>query len=153
MFDPNTERDYRLNILRLHDDRQAGNPTLVAALAARGYSPAGLYATATAGKPILCANCHLSEALPGTGYPGIRPLTAALHSQHANVIDPDNGLTLESSSNRSACYRCHPGSETRCLRGVMGNAVAADGTMSIQCQNCHGPMSAVGAADSHGLAG
>ena len=27
----------------------------------------------------------------------------------------------------------------------MGNAVAADGTMAMQCQNCHGAMSAVGA--------
>jgi PKD repeat protein len=141
---PDPERDYRLNILRLHDDRQAGNATYAAALAARGYSATGLYPTAIGGKAILCANCHLSEALPGTGYADVPPLTASLHSLHANVYDPTNGMTLESSGNRSACYRCHPGSETRCLRGVMGNAVAADGTMSIQCQNCHGPMSAVG---------
>ncbi len=144
VFDPNAERDYRLNVLRLHDDRQTGNPTYAAALAAKGYSASGLYPTATGGKAILCANCHLSEALPGTGYLGVPPLTAAIHSLHANVIDPSNGMTLDSSSNRTACYSCHPGSETRCLRGVMGNAVAADGTMSIQCQNCHGRMSAVG---------
>ncbi len=144
--DTNPERDYRLNILRVHDDRQAGNPTFAAALAARGYNAAGLYPTATGGKAILCATCHLSEALPGTGYQGIPPLTASIHSLHANVIDPANGLALESSTNRSACYNCHPGSQTRCLRGVMGNAVAADGTMAIQCQNCHGPMSAVGSS-------
>jgi PKD repeat protein len=144
VFDPNPERDYRLNVLRVHDDRHAANPTFAAALAARGYSAAGLYATAAGGKPILCATCHLSEALPGTGYSGVAPLTAAIHTLHAFVADPSNGMTLESSNNRQACYQCHPGSTTKCLRGVMGNAVAADGTMAIQCQNCHGPMSSVG---------
>ena len=148
--DPNPQREYRLNILRLHDEKQAGKPTFVAALAAKGYSASGLYTTATGGKAILCANCHLSEALPGTGYPGVPPLTASVHSQHAGVIDPTSGRTLESSANRSACYRCHPGSATRCLRGAMGNAVAADGSMAIQCQNCHGLMSAVGASTRTG---
>jgi len=145
--DSDPQRDFRLNILRRHD-RRLGDPTYQAALAARGYLSAGLYATATApsgAKPTLCAHCHLSEALPGTGYGGIPPLTASMHAGHASVQDPTNGLTLNSDTNRSACYRCHPGSETKCLRGVMGNAVATDGSMAIQCQNCHGSMSAVGA--------
>jgi hypothetical protein len=149
------QRDFRLNILRRHDDGKLGNATYQAALAARGYLSAGLYATATAlpaqgGKPILCAHCHKSEALSGSGYTGIRPLTAAIHTLHAAVVDPTNGRTLDSTDNRSACYRCHPGSETRCLRGVMGNAVASDGTMAIQCQNCHGLMSDVGASTRTG---
>ena len=143
--DPNPQRDFRLNLLRLHDERQLGNPTYASALAAHGYTSAGLYASATGGRPTLCAHCHASEALPGSGYPGIPPLTQSVHALHATVTDPTNGLPLDSVDNRSACYRCHPGSETRCLRGVMGNAVAADGSMAIQCQNCHGKMSAVGA--------
>ncbi len=151
VYDPDPQRDFRLNVLRIHDDRQLSNPTLTAALATAGYSSAGLYATAaTSGHAILCAKCHLSEALPGTGITGIPPLTASMHSLHANVIDPTSGVTLNSSSNRSACYRCHPGSTTRCLRGVMGNSVAPDGTMDIQCQNCHGSMSAVGASTRTG---
>jgi PKD repeat protein len=150
VFDADLQRDFRFNILRLHDDRQAGNPTYAAALQARGYRATGLYATAAAGQSILCAACHKSEALTGSGFTGIPPLTASIHTQHATVIDPTNGLTLESSTNRSACYRCHPGSETRCLRGTMGNAVAADGSMAIQCQNCHGPMSAVGSSSRTG---
>ena len=101
-------------------------------------------------KPTLCAHCHLSEALPGTGYPSIKPLTAAMHAGHAAATDPTNGMTLDSADNRSACYRCHPGSETKCLRGTMGNSVAADGSMAIQCQNCHGHMSDVGALDRTG---
>jgi PKD repeat protein len=144
------QRDFRLNILRLHDDRQGGSAAYTAALQVRGYAATGLYDSALGGHAVLCAACHKSEALAGSGLDGIRPLTAAIHILHAAVTDPTNGLTLESSTNRSACYRCHPGSETRCLRGTMGNSVAGDGTMAIQCQDCHGPMSAVGATTRTG---
>jgi PKD repeat protein len=144
VFDADAQRDYRLNVLRIHDDRQLGSANFTSALAAKGYSASGLYATATGGKAILCAACHKSEALAGSGITGIAPLTSAMHTLHGQVADPTSGQTLEANTNRTACYRCHPGSETRCLRGAMGNAVAANGTMAIQCQNCHGPMSAVG---------
>lgn len=139
------DRDYRLNILRLHDERQARDAAFADALHRAGYRPDGLYATALGGSPILCARCHPSNALPGTGYTGIPPLTRSVHKLHAGAVDPGTGLTLDSSSNRAACYSCHPGSTTRCLRGAMGSAVARDGSLSIQCQGCHGPMSAVGA--------
>ena len=149
-FDSNAQRDFRLNILRLHDERQAANPVFAAALAARGLS-GGLYRSATVDrKPALCASCHLSNALPGSGFTGVAPLTTAMHGYHGHVTDPTTGLTLESSDNRGSCYRCHPGSVTRCLRGTMGNAVAPDGSMAIQCQNCHGSMSRVGAAGRNG---
>ncbi len=144
-WDADSQRDYRLNVLLLHDDRQRTNPVYTSALAAAGFAPAGLYATATAfGTPILCAKCHASEALPGSGLPGIPPLTSSVHSLHATAIDPTNSQTLDSSANRSACYRCHPGSTTKCLRGAMGSAVAGDGSMAMQCQACHGSMSQVG---------
>jgi hypothetical protein len=142
--DPNPERDYRLNILRLHDDRQAGAAAYAAALAAGGYDPSGLYPTAVHGRAILCAACHTSEALPGSGRAGIPPLTQAVHGFHAGVTDPVSGLALDAVGNRAACYRCHPGSTTRCLRGAMGSAVAADGSLAMQCQSCHGSMSLVG---------
>jgi PKD repeat protein len=147
VYDSDPQHDFRLNILRLHDDRQLANPAYTAALAAAGYDAGGLYATVNVdGKAIFCDKCHASNALAGTGMAGIPPLTTAMHTLHAGVIDPATGMSMGSSSNRSACYRCHPGSATRCLRGVMGNAVAADGTMAIQCQSCHGTMNAVGAA-------
>ncbi len=147
VWDCSRDRDYRLNILRLHDDRWLGNTAYQAALAQAGYNAGGLFPTVvTAGSPILCARCHASNALPGTGYAGIPPLTESEHGGHAAVIDPVTGLTLDASTNRSACYRCHPGSTTKCLRGAMGASVAADGTMAIQCQSCHGSMSRVGAA-------
>lgn len=150
VYDKNPDRDYRLNILRKHDDRQGTNPVYKDALSRAGYSAQGLYATAAGGKPILCAKCHASNALPGTGIAGITALTHTIHSRHATVIDPRNGLTLDASTNRAACYSCHPGSTTRCLRGAMGSAVAPDGTLAMQCQSCHGSMSAVGSDTRQG---
>jgi hypothetical protein len=145
--DPNPARDYRLNILRLHDERQwASNATLyAAALASNSFNAAGLYANVTInGKPIVCAMCHKSEALPIPPLLGIPQLTTSIHKHHAGVIDPRNNQTLDAANNRMACYTCHPGSVTRCLRGAMGKAVAADGAMEMQCQSCHGTMSLVG---------
>ena len=146
--DPDPGRDYRLNLLRLHDERQwASNATLyAAALASNSFNAAGLFATVTVDKhPFICASCHLSEALPFPQLLGIPQLTTSVHGHHASVVDPRNGLTLDAENNRLSCYTCHPGSVTRCLRGAMGKAVsAADGTMAMQCQSCHGNMSAVG---------
>jgi hypothetical protein len=144
-------RDYRLNILRLHDQLQATSAVFRAALANAHYNAAGLYATVvTDHTPILCARCHLSEALPRSGLPGIPALTRAVHAMHANVHDPRTGLSLNNEGNRTACYTCHPGSVTRCLRGAMGKAVSTDGTMAMQCQSCHGSMSEVGATNRVG---
>jgi len=145
VFDTNTQRDFRRNIIRLHDDRNVANPVYLAALSAAGYNSAGLTQSVEVDKKaVLCANCHLSEALAGSGLAGISQLTTAIHRRHSGVIDPTNGLALDATANRSACYRCHPGSTTRCLRGAMGAAVAADGALAMQCQSCHGLMSAVG---------
>lgn len=142
---PDKQIDYRENILLLHDDFEGGRPSFQAALQSAGYNQAGLWATYhNDGTPILCARCHASNALPGTGLTGIPQLTHSMHSAHATVVDPKTGLTLGNSANRSACYRCHPGSETRCLRGAMGKAVALDGTLAMQCQSCHGTMAQVG---------
>ena len=145
VYEPNHQRDYRLNILRKHDELHATDPVFKAALTTAGYLAAGLEATVRqAGKPILCARCHASNALPGTGLPGIPALTASMHAWHSSVVDPRNGKKLDDVTNRSACYTCHPGSETRCLRGAMGAAVAADGALAMQCQSCHGSMLQVG---------
>jgi hypothetical protein len=149
-WDPDAELDYRLNVLAIHDDR-LGEAGYQAALAAAGYRNDGLLATVeVADTPILCARCHASNALPGTGLAGIPPLTQAVHDGHADVTDPITHLSLDSSDNRTACYRCHPGSETRCLRGAMGKAVSSDGALAMQCQSCHGTMSEVGDAQREG---
>ncbi|MEI8289125.1 MAG: PKD domain-containing protein [Verrucomicrobiota bacterium] len=147
------ERDFRLNILRLHDEHQFAQHSALyqAALAARGFNPQGLYRGVVAdNKPVLCAACHASEALGAPSYGTIPQLTTSIHSLHAHVMDPISSLTLDSSANRSACYRCHPGSATKCLRGAMGGAIATDGSMEMQCQSCHGNMSTVGSANRVG---
>lgn len=151
VHDSDPDRDMRLNILRLHDDREGFRASFQEALVAAGYNADGLYETATTdGTSIFCARCHLSEALPGSGMKGIKPLTQAVHGRMAFVIDPITGMALDSDENRSACYRCHPGSVTRCLRGAMGSAVAADGTLAMQCQSCHGSMRDVASPDRTG---
>ncbi len=145
------EKDWKQNILRLHDEK---HPTAItdANMSAK-YTKGTLFATAAAGQPILCAACHKSNAL-GTGLiPGIKPLTAALHSKHANVIDPTTNLSMNSSTNRDSCYKCHPGSVTKCLRGTMGNAKKANGSNAIDCQSCHGTMSDVGHKGPRGMDG
>ncbi len=138
------EKDYKLNILRLHDDKH-DIASYLPALQAKGYTyQNSLYQTAQGGTPVLCAACHKSNALPGTGVGDVPPLTEAIHSKHADVTDPTTGQKLDNEENRNACYACHPGSTTQCLRGAMGNAKNADGTLKMQCQSCHGGMRAVG---------
>jgi len=150
--DPDAQKDYKYNILRLHDEME---PTAVsrnsAALQAKGYNynDQGLEATAKAGTPILCVACHKSNALPGVGIE-LKPFTQAIHGKHANVTDPLTGQKLGDSLNRSACYACHPGAETKCLRGAMGDATNSGGSNAMQCQSCHGNMSHVGASTREG---
>ncbi|MCB1743869.1 MAG: hypothetical protein KDK91_26075, partial [Gammaproteobacteria bacterium] len=143
--DANVEREYRLNVLAVHDDREFAAHTALYAesLSANGLNAAGLYASARAGTPVLCAACHASEALgkpsfqSTAGHGAVPSLTQSMHAFHAEVTDT-SGMKLDDSRNRSACYQCHPGSSTRCLRGAMGSAVAADGSLAMQCQSCHG---------------
>jgi len=156
VFATSKERDYRLNILRLHDEHQFSQnaPLYKDALAAKGFGASGLYTAVLNGKPVLCATCHASEALGAPSFSSsngtVPPLTSSVHTKHAGVQDPQLNLTLNDSGNRNACYRCHPGSTTRCLRGAMGGAIAADGSMAMQCQSCHGNMTKVGSSSRVG---
>lgn len=151
LFDNNPDKDWKRNILLLHDQKQWNNGLFKAALTRTGYSQ-GLLASADTGKPVLCVACHASNAyfdkenkktLMG-GIAGISAFTQALHLKHADVRDPLSLVTLDSINNRSACYECHPGSVTKCLRGAMGTAVDAKGNAAMSCQSCHGNMKAVG---------
>lgn len=153
VWDGLPERDFRLNILRLHDEHefQLHSNLYSAALAARGFNPQGLYrGVLVQAKPVLCAACHASEALGAPSFDSVPALTTSVHAYHAHVSDPIMNTALDNVGNRSACYRCHPGSTTRCLRGAMGSAIASDGSMEMQCQSCHGNMSAVGATNRIG---
>ncbi|HMK49068.1 MAG TPA: multiheme c-type cytochrome [Thermodesulfovibrionales bacterium] len=152
VYDSNPDKDWRRNILLLHDNRNAANQVYADALAGNGYNSAGLLVTSDSGNPILCANCHASNALSKPGFAGVKQLTTAVHTWHGQyAMDDSTGMPLDLTTDRSACYYCHPGSTTQCLRGVMGKAVdPATGDLLLQCQSCHGIMSKVGADGRRG---
>jgi hypothetical protein len=99
-----------------------------------------------ASKPVLCAGCHYSPALDlaGTGPSPTqqlhRTMSSAMHAYHSNKMTAftDDWVRLGGTPNSQtqACYTCHPGRVTNCLRGAM--------TETVNCQNCHGNMAAVG---------
>jgi len=103
------------NILTLHDMENASD-----------YPP-GHTGNLMDRRPILCAECHASNALKLPGVQDLPSLSKAMHSKHAGIV--------ENSTN--GCYRCHPGPQTRCLRDVM------EQKFSLSCINCHGNMETV----------
>lgn len=152
VFDANADKDWKKNILKLHDQNKLSNALYKTGLAQNGYNASGLLATANAGRPVLCVACHASNAyfdkLNKTtvmkGVAGISPFTQALHTKHSTVKDPSTLLALDSINDRTSCYLCHPGSATQCLRGAMGKAVDASGKSLMSCQSCHGNNAQVG---------
>jgi hypothetical protein len=144
-----TAKDVKLNILRKHDDRFAANALFRSAAIAAGYGTSGLEAT-TAAKPVLCDNCHASNALSAPGYAGVPALTVAMHSLHSTVIDPATSQAMNAGTSRDTCYRCHPGPETKCLRGAMGTLKTSTGANAMECQSCHGSMSTMASATRKG---
>jgi hypothetical protein len=81
-------------------------------------------------RPVLCASCHSSNALGTPGKPGIRPLSNSMHQKHM-----DQEVQLPPGTD--ACYACHPGPQTRCLRDAMSLR------HGFTCQSCHGQLSQV----------
>jgi hypothetical protein len=79
-------------------------------------------------RPILCAECHESNALNAPGLPEyeIPSLSNAIHSQHEGEV-PDS---------IDGCYQCHPGPQTKCLRDTMWQS-------GMDCVDCHGGMDEV----------
>jgi len=110
-------------------------------------------------QPVLCASCHYSPALDlaGVGQPsgaqvGHKWMSAVMHDYHAPMMSYVDGKTVYDApapisgldpalngvppADQQSCYQCHPGTNTKCLRGAM--------TETVTCQNCHGNMKAVG---------
>ncbi len=82
-------------------------------------------------QPVLCADCHASNAL-GMGPVGdIKSLSNAMHGHHNPTNAPD--ITPDTDG----CYNCHPGPNTRCLRDVMSQ------DYGLNCTNCHGDITVV----------
>jgi hypothetical protein len=136
---------FDLNVLRLHDVRH-------------GTSLEG-------SAPVSCQQCHYSPALdlahvgprgPGNADANGRQQTLhqsmsrVIHNFHGQLRNPDGTPlfpAMPSPSGRSVatrddllnrtCYECHPGTVTKCFRGVMFNA-------GLACQDCHGNLTQVG---------
>jgi len=144
-FGADAEKDWKKNVLRLHDDKHANDPLYQAALV-KLNATGGLAQRAEQGTPTLCASCHGSNALASPGLSlalngntvTISAFTSAMHSLHGKVNDPVKQVALDAIGNRDSCYLCHPGSVTKCLRGAMSD------TPNLDCQSCHGSMAAVG---------
>jgi hypothetical protein len=123
--DPDLEAQARRNVLVLHNARAGTN-----------LQP-----------PVLCAACHYSPALdlagagPSAQQQAHGTMSAVMHAYHADKmagladapVAPGGSVP---SAATQACYQCHPGATTQCLRGAM--------TTRVDCQNCHGNMAAVG---------
>ena len=76
--------------------------------------------------PVLCAQCHASNALNAPGVQGIPNLSRAVHDKHKEEVTQD----------LAGCYQCHPGPQTKCLRDVMAQR-------GMDCVDCHGTMQEV----------
>jgi hypothetical protein len=94
------------NILQLHDEEES--------------------TSLMTSRPVLCAECHGSNALGAPGKPGVSNLSNAMHNKHDG----------ESPNTLNGCYNCHPGPQTKCLRDTMSSE-------GMTCVDCHGGMSTV----------
>ncbi len=104
-----------LNILTLHD------------LENMEEYPVGHTGALVSRAPILCAECHASNALGEPGITGVPKLSNAIHEKHKDEVTQD----------LDGCYNCHPGPQTQCLRDVMFFEHEKD------CVDCHGTMAEV----------
>lgn len=103
------------NILTYHDEENADE------------YPTGHTGRLMDRRPVLCAECHASNALNAPGVAGLPSLSKAMHSKHADKV----------AQTTDGCYNCHPGPTTKCLRDVMSSQHGMD------CVDCHGTMEKV----------
>ncbi len=81
-------------------------------------------------KPVSCGQCHAQAPLNAAGQPGVPSLSRAMHGSHASRMAPVAGQL------GTACYACHPGRQTQCLRDVHFSK-------GMTCTDCHTSMAAV----------
>ena len=104
------------NILALHDEEE------------RQHYPPGHATPLLQRQPVLCAECHSSNALSAPGVAGIPSLSTAMHAKHTEADIP---------ATTDGCYNCHPGPATKCLRDAMSQQ------HGMTCIDCHGTLQRV----------
>lgn len=115
-----------------HNDNGPGNPGIATGVVKRNILTLHDQEESTSlmqQRPVLCADCHSSNALGKPGKPGIPNLSLAIHGKHAKAGIDDGTMA-------GTCYACHPGPQTKCLRGAMFQA-------GKTCYSCHGNLTAV----------
>jgi hypothetical protein len=157
----------KINILRLHDAKWGSRYTASAGTPTPCLSGAES-SCLDQRRAIQCSQCHYSPALdlaqvgpidePAIGVNGRQQtrhisMSRAMHYNHGQYTDLFPPMPLPGTPGRSSvqadllqqtCYQCHPGRQTKCLRGAMGAG-------GVVCQDCHGDMKQVGNDFSAGL--
>ncbi len=150
----------KINILRLHDAKWGAKYTTAGGAAAACVS-GNESSCLDKRRAIQCSQCHYSPALdlaqvgpidePAVGVNGRQQtrhesMSRVMHDNHGQYTNlfpamplPGSGRTLQTQADvlQQTCYQCHPGKQTKCLRGAMGAGGAV-------CQDCHGSMKQVG---------
>ncbi len=117
-----------------HNDHGSANPQIATGVVKRNILTLHDQKESThlmSQRPVLCASCHASNVLGTNGQSGVPNLSRAIHQKHAHLDDGTMAGT---------CYSCHPGPQTKCLRGTMFQK-------GMECQDCHGSMNAVAASN------
>lgn len=151
----------KINILRLHDAKW-GRKYTTSAGAASACMSGNESSCLDKRRAIQCSQCHYSPALdlaqvgpidePAVGVDGRQQtrhssMSRTMHFNHGQYADLFPPMPLPGASGRTlatqteildrTCYQCHPGKQTKCLRGAMGAG-------GVVCQDCHGNMQQVG---------
>ncbi len=152
----------KINILRLHDAKWGARYTSSATGAATPCNSGTESSCLDRRRAIQCSQCHYSPALdlaqvgpidePAVGVNGRQQtrhisMSRAMHYNHGQYDTLFPAMPLPKTAGRTlavqteildqTCYQCHPGKQTKCLRGAMGAG-------GVVCQDCHGDMKQVG---------
>lgn len=163
----------KINILRLHDKKHGAaykswsSTTLTATACTTGAEASCLDQR----RNIQCSQCHYTPALdlaqvgpidePAQGANGRQQrshisMSRAMHGHHGDLVfngsklfpdmpapGPSRTAATVNSVLENTCYHCHPGKQTKCMRGAM-TAASASNPGGQSCQDCHGNMTHVG---------
>lgn len=109
------------NILKSHDKKEGTK----------------LYADLTQNNRHSCSECHSDNISNVPDKSNVPSLSLAMHGFHSQ--------TMGMSKLENQCYNCHPGTVTKCLRGVM-----AANNITCNNSNCHGNIEQVSQSIENG---